>query len=94
MERKKELEEVARICRKVPANRASTFREALQSFILVHLIGQQIEFITLGCGIRFDVIMEPFFQKDIAEGKITREEAVELIKHTRIHLEELGQSWV
>ena len=92
-ERKKELEEIARICRKVPANPASTFREALQSFIFVHIIGHQIEFITLGCGIRFDMIMEPFFQKDIAEGKITREEAIELIKHTRIHLEELGQMY-
>ena len=92
-ERKKELEEIARICRKVPANPASTFHEALQSFILVHLIGHQIEFITLGCGIRFDMIMEPFFQQDMAEGSITREEAIELIKHTRIHLEELGQMY-
>jgi pyruvate formate-lyase/glycerol dehydratase family glycyl radical enzyme len=91
--RKKELEEIARICRKVPANPASTFQEALQSFIFVHLIGHQIEFITLGCGLRFDMTMEPFFQKDIAEGKITREEAIELIKHTRIHLEELGQMY-
>jgi formate C-acetyltransferase len=92
-ERKKELKEIARICRKVPANPASTFREALQSFILVHLIGHQIEFITLGCGIRFDMILEPFYQRDIAAGRIEREEAIELIKHTRLHLEELGQMY-
>lgn len=92
-ERKKELEDIARICRKIPANPASTFHEALQSFILVHLIGHQIEFITLGCGIRLDMIMEPFFQQDMAEGRITREEAIELIKHTRLHLEELGQMY-
>lgn len=92
-ERKKDLAEIARICRKVPGNPASTFREALQSFILVHLIGHQIEFITLGCGIRFDMVMEPFYQQDVAAGRITREEAIELIKHTRLHLEELGQMY-
>ncbi|MEW6262997.1 MAG: pyruvate formate lyase family protein [Thermodesulfobacteriota bacterium] len=91
--RKKDLLEIARICRKVPAYPASTFREALQSFIFIHLIGHQIEFITLGCGIRFDMVMEPFFQKDLVEGRITREEAIELIKHTRLHLEELGQMY-
>ena len=92
-ERKKDLVEIARICRKVPANPAATFREALQSFILVHLIGHQIEFITLGCGIRFDMVMEPFYKRDAAAGRITREEAIELIKHTRLHLEELGQMY-
>lgn len=92
-ERVAELEEIARICRKVPAQPASTFREALQSFILVHLIGHQIEFITLGCGLRFDMVMEPFYQKDLREDKITKDEAIELIIHTRIHLEELGQMY-
>ncbi|MBW1985475.1 MAG: hypothetical protein JRI53_12205, partial [Deltaproteobacteria bacterium] len=92
-ERRKELEEIARVCRRVPANPASTFQEALQSFIFVHLIGHQIEFITLGCGIRFDMIMEPFYQKDLKDGRITKEDAIEMIKHTRIHLEELGQMY-
>lgn len=92
-ERRKELEEIARVCMRVPANPASTFQEALQSFIFVHLIGHQIEFITLGCGIRFDMIMEPFYQKDLKDGRITKEDAIEMIKHTRIHLEELGQMY-
>ncbi|MBW1847657.1 MAG: hypothetical protein JRJ27_11040 [Deltaproteobacteria bacterium] len=92
-QRRKELEEIARVCRRVPANPASTFQEALQSFIFVHLIGHQIEFITLGCGIRFDMIMEPFYQKDLKDGRITKEDAIEMIKHTRIHLEELGQMY-
>ncbi len=91
--RKRELEEIARICRKVPAEPASTFHEALQSFILVHLIGHQIEFITLGCGLRFDLVMEPYYQRDIALGRITKEEALELVIHTRVHLEELGQMY-
>jgi pyruvate formate-lyase/glycerol dehydratase family glycyl radical enzyme len=35
--RKSELLEIARVCRKVPLNRAETFREALQSFWFLHL---------------------------------------------------------
>lgn len=92
-ERKRELEEIARICEWVPANPARTLQEALQAFVFTHIARDQIEFITLGCGIRFDVVMNPFYKKDLEEGRITREEALELVKQTRLHLEELGQMY-
>ncbi|MCP4749351.1 MAG: hypothetical protein GY866_00525 [Proteobacteria bacterium] len=91
--RKDQLEEIARVCRRVPAKPAETFQEALQSFIFIHIIRDQIEFITLGCGIRFDVAMNRFYEKDLKEGRINREEALELVKQMRIHLEELGQMY-
>lgn len=90
-ERREQLERIAQICEWVPANPARTFWEALQSFFFVHLVSHQIEYIRYGCGIRFDVAMNPFYKKDKEEGKITREEAVELLQHLRIKLEELGQ---
>lgn len=92
-ERKKQLAEIARTCEWVPANPARTFQEALQSFLFIHLITHQIEFITLGCGIRFDVVMNPFYKKDLEEGRITREEALELLQQVRVKLEELGQMY-
>lgn len=92
-ERKKELEKIASICERIPANPARTLQEALQAFVFTHIVRDQIEFITLGCGIRFDVVMNPFYKKDLEEGRITREEALELVKQTRLHLEELGQMY-
>jgi len=92
-ERKKQLEEIAKICEWVPANPARTLHEALQSFIFTHIVRNQIEFVTLGCGIRFDMVMNPFYKKDLEEGRINREKALELVKQTRLHLEELGQMY-
>ena len=92
-ERKKQLEKIAQVCERVPANPARTLHEALQSFVFTHLVRDQIEFITLGCGIRFDLVFGPFYEKDLEEGIITREEAMNLVKHTRLHLEELGQMY-
>jgi pyruvate-formate lyase len=77
--RQLELREIARICRKVPENPASTFREALQS---VHFMtfclcaGQRMSLFQLG---RPDRYLWPFYQRDITEGRITPEEVQELL---------------
>ena len=77
--RQLELREMARICRKVPENPASTFREALQS---VHFMtfclcaGQRMSLFQLG---RPDRYLWPFYKRDIAAGRITPEEAQELL---------------
>jgi len=92
-ERKQQLEKIAGVCDWVPANPARTLQEALQSFVFTHLVRDQIEFITLGCGIRFDKVMNPYYLKDLEEERVTREEALEMVKHTRLHLEELGQMY-
>ncbi|ATW28671.1 hypothetical protein DCMF_16595 [Candidatus Formimonas warabiya] len=89
-ERRQELLEIAEICDHVPANPACTLKEALQSFLLTHLL---LEIEVTGCGYSLGYwgqYMEPFYQKDIAEGRITREEALYLTKLVFIKLQEIG----
>jgi len=87
--RKKELEEISEICEWVPANPARTFREAVQSYWFIFLAPH---FEIHGQGNspgRFDQYIYPFYKADIEGGKISREEALELlelltIKHTEM----------
>ena len=88
--RKIELENIAEICTWVPANPARSFHEALQSiwFILIIL---RIE--GLGPGItlgRPDQYLYPFFQRDLAEGRITKEEARQLLAMLLIKINDLA----
>ncbi len=77
--RKAELEEMARICEKVPYEPAETFREAVQAVWFIQLILQiESNGHSLSYG-RFDQYMYPYFDKDMAEGRITKEEAMELL---------------
>jgi pyruvate formate-lyase/glycerol dehydratase family glycyl radical enzyme len=78
--RKKELEKISEICRKVPANPAGSFYEALQSFYFIWIAA----FGATAGGGRFDQYMYPYYKKDIDEGKITREEALELLECLRV----------
>jgi len=77
--RRKELLEMEDILRKVPEFPATTFREALQSFWIIytvlHIEGDP-HAILMG---RFDQYMYPFYRKDRNEGRITEEEAIELL---------------
>jgi len=79
-ERAKELREIARICRKVPAGPAETFHEAVQSVWLVHL-ALQIESNghSLSYG-RFDQYIYPYYQRSKADG-MTDEKACELLEN-------------
>ncbi len=77
--RRAELQAIARACRRVPAEPASTFHEALQSFWFVHL-ALHIE--QLGWSIsagRLDQYLYPFYRADLDAGRITREQAWELL---------------
>ncbi len=88
-QRKKELQMIADICRRVPANPPATFHEALQAFWFTHLAGL-IESGAMGMSPgRFDQYMYPFFQKDITEGLISRESALELLECLRIKFSEV-----
>ncbi|MBR4056656.1 MAG: hypothetical protein IKK00_00790 [Oscillospiraceae bacterium] len=78
--RKAELLEMAAICRKVPYEPAETFREALQSFWFTFLMACPSPTATAG---RFDQYMYPFYEKDIAEGRLTRDDALELLEILR-----------
>ena len=89
--RKKELLDIARICRKVPRQRAETFREAVQSFWFTH-IAVFIE--TNGRGMspgRFDQYMYRPLKDDLEAGRITTAEALELLELLRVKHTELGR---
>ncbi|MFC2017714.1 pyruvate formate lyase family protein [Chloroflexota bacterium] len=78
-QRKKELLKAAETCRWVPENGARTFQEALQS-VWFHILGIHMDKampnVFLG---RFDQYTFPYYKADINEGRITRQEAAELI---------------
>ncbi len=74
-----ELNEIARICRKVPRGPAETFHEALQSLWLTHL-AVCLEGINSAVSFgRMDQYLYPFYHGDLREGRITPERARELL---------------
>jgi len=85
--RKKELEKIAKVCDWVPANPPRNFWEALQSFFFSHIVRSAIAFFGVGSATRFDTKMYPFYKKDKEEGRITREEAVELLECLWVKME-------
>ena len=77
--RKAELLEMSRILTKVPYEKAETFHEAVQSLWLVHLCLQiESNGHSLSYG-RMDQFLNPYYEKDLAAGKITEEGAAELL---------------
>lgn len=74
-----ELAEIARVCRKVPAGPAETFHEALQSLWLTHLA---VNLESLNSAVSFgrvDQYLYPYYRKDLEEGRITKEQAKDLL---------------
>ena len=77
--RRAELEEIARVCAKVPYEPASSFREAVQSVWFIQLILQiESNGHSLSYG-RFDQYMYPYYIRDIQSGAISEEAALELL---------------
>lgn len=78
--RQEELEEIARICRKVPAQRPDSFHEALQMYWFVHLgtITELNGWDAMTPG-HIDHHLQPFYEKELAEKTIDRERAKELL---------------
>ncbi len=76
--RKAELLKMAEVCERVPAEPARTFHEALQSFYLSFLLVtmEVANGLTMG---RMDQCLYPYYERDIREGRTTKEEAQELI---------------
>jgi formate C-acetyltransferase len=89
LERKAHLEEISRICARVPENQPRTFLEAVQFFFFIHLV-RYLEYSTLGIGIRIDQLFGPFYEKDLKEGRITKEEALDILQLLWIKFNELG----
>jgi formate C-acetyltransferase len=77
--RKLELEKIAEICERVPAHPPRTFHEALQTYWFV-AVGHDIEKANPNAYIgRFDQYMWPLYAKDLNEGRMTRQQAAELM---------------
>jgi pyruvate formate-lyase/glycerol dehydratase family glycyl radical enzyme len=75
-----ELKQIAEVCRWVPANAPRTFWEAIQMYWFVHL-GTILElngWDAMNPG-HFDQHLAPFYEKEIAAGTLTRDEAKELL---------------
>ncbi|MFZ5809454.1 MAG: trans-4-hydroxy-L-proline dehydratase [Chloroflexota bacterium] len=80
-QRRRELEQIAEICSWVPAHAPRTFWEALQYYWFVHL-GVTIELNTWDsfCPGHLDQHLYPFYQREVAEGRLTRQQAEELLQ--------------
>ena len=87
---KKQLERIASVCEWISTNPPRTFHEALQLYHFVYLLLYAVETRGQGDGIRFDIVMYPFYKKDIEEGRLTRDEAKELLKFLWVKKDELG----
>jgi pyruvate formate-lyase/glycerol dehydratase family glycyl radical enzyme len=76
--RKQELLEIADVCEWVPENPARTFREALQAQWWGQIFNRiEQTSSALGQG-RMDQYLLPFYRKDLAEGRIAKDSAMEL----------------
>lgn len=78
--RKEELLEIAEICKRVPANKPETFREALQMYWFVHLsvVTELNTWDAFSPG-RLDQHLYPFYKKQVEKNELTRDEAKELL---------------
>ncbi|MEJ2544437.1 MAG: glycyl radical protein [Calditrichaceae bacterium] len=81
IERKDELEQMAAICERVPANAPQTFWEALQYYWFVHIgvITELNPWDSFNPG-RLDQHLYPFYRKEIDSGLLTEEKARELLQ--------------
>jgi len=75
-----ELREMARICRKVPAEPAESWWEALQSFHFLRLGTAMAEGADSHAAGRFDQYMLPYLQHDLEAGALSRATAQELLE--------------
>jgi len=80
--RKQELQKISEICHQVAGGPARTFHEALQAIWFQHILVLMAESYP-GPGVsygRFDQYMFPYYDRDLKEGAITRDEAKELLR--------------
>ena len=89
--RKAELLQIAANCEKVPANGATNFYEACQSFIITQMILQVESSGHSESPGRFDQYMYPYLEKDFASGAITKDFAQELLDCVFVKLNDLNK---
>jgi formate C-acetyltransferase len=91
--RRKELEDIAKICRRVPAKPAETFQEALQAIYFTQIAAQIEDYeasISIG---RIDRLLYPCYKADVEKGKISREKAQTLLECFFLKLSSIIPLW-
>jgi formate C-acetyltransferase len=87
--RRGELEGIAAVLGRVPARPAASFREALQSFWITHLmLNLETSGHAFGPG-RFDQYLYPYYRRSIDAGELTREQAQELLDLMWVKFDEI-----
>jgi pyruvate formate-lyase/glycerol dehydratase family glycyl radical enzyme len=90
-DRKAELLRIAEVCNHVPENPARTFHEALQCQWWGQLFNRiEQTSSAMGQG-RLDQYLLPYYQKDLAEGRITEESAQELLQCVWLHMSQVTE---
>ncbi|MBQ9967395.1 MAG: helix-turn-helix domain-containing protein [Oscillospiraceae bacterium] len=74
-----DLEKIIEVCSRVPEQPAKTFHEAVQTLWFAHILNTWEDFINANSLGRLDQILYPYYQRDVAAGRLTKEEAFELI---------------
>lgn len=79
--RKSELEKMAAVCRRVPANAPETFHEALQHYWFIHLgvITELNPWDSFNPG-RLDQHLQPFYEKEVLSNQLAKEDMYELLQ--------------
>jgi formate C-acetyltransferase len=79
--RRQELERIACVCAHVPANAPRDFLEALQYYWFVHLgVTTELNPWDAFCPGHLDQHLYPFYERGLADGTLTPQEAVELLQ--------------
>jgi pyruvate-formate lyase len=79
-ERKEALRKMVESTARIPEQPPETFREALQALWTVRTAVELAHITNVHALGRLDQLLGPYYERDIAEGRITREEAGELLE--------------
>jgi formate C-acetyltransferase len=78
---KQELLDIAAVCDVVPAHQPRTFRQAVQMYWFTHIgvTSEMNNWDAYSPG-KFDQYLEPFYEKELADGTLTRMQAKEILE--------------
>lgn len=91
-ERAEELRGIAAVCRRVPWERPETFREALQAIWFCQVLLLLEENAPSYSPGRMDLYLYPLLEEDLQAGRLTRDEAQELLECLWIKM--AGMTWL
>jgi formate C-acetyltransferase len=83
--RKSELEAIAKVCDRVPAHPARTFHEAVQTSLFLHTL-IHLESRAQESPGRMDQYLFSFYEKEIREGTLTPEAALDILECLRVKM--------